>query len=515
MKILYLNGEESGKKVLLPKAGANIGRENDNDIQLMVGGVSRYHARVEIQEGKWLLKDLGSTNGTKHNGQQIQKPAELRRGDVFAIGDQLFRVEENSLQKEPEQPRAIPNPSDVTTANPAPDAAGQGKPATFVFRLPAETSAGPAPAQSPAPDVTPAPEKTGKTGTLKITEETRKEELEKDSEYPNISFQSLFNKDKKKPESGSGDSNTKKNSRGNLLFCILVVMVACCCVAIFWRMQETDKQTSSGKGHTAGRKMANPFFLYYEKYDVSRNNNVFKFKLLLENNRLSFSLDDLHSGRSYAPAIPDPIADEAIDSLKKEIAATNFFQTGQQEQLEDTADNNRSYARIITGFDDKFNDITVKDIILTSFTQVEDAIGDFLRREVGVDATIMESKETLLRKAKELFDLAEKQFNSYMNQHENLWRSIENYRVAMRQYEVFAEKPAEWSIAREKLAEAENIQNKIKKEGNQKVNLYYQTKEYRRALEECADLMTYFQPDSETYKNIRDFKIEIEKIIKD
>jgi tetratricopeptide (TPR) repeat protein len=253
--------------------------------------------------------------------------------------------------------------------------------------------------------------------------------------------------------------------------------------------------------------------LYYEKFSISKENSVFKFKLLLENNQIKFSLDDLQSGRVYAPVIDEKLSDAAINKLKMAIEDTNFMTSRQQESIDMEEENNRNFTRLIIGYDDKFNDLTVKDIPLASFSKVEQAITDFLQEEVGLDPSMSESKEVLLREAKERFDRAENQFNSYKNQPGNLWRSIENYKIAMKRYEVFADKPQEWKIARERYNKAQAILEKIRKDGNIKVNLLCQQREYRRALEECTRLMDFFPETSTTYKKIRNTKLQIEKII--
>lgn len=92
MKIVFLNGDDAGKTVELTPSGLTIGRETDNHLQLPVGGVSRYHARIEFVEGVYMLRDLGSTNGTKLNGITLQKVEQLKADDIIAIGEQQFRV---------------------------------------------------------------------------------------------------------------------------------------------------------------------------------------------------------------------------------------------------------------------------------------------------------------------------------------------------------------------------------------------------------------------------------------
>ena len=91
MKLFFLNGPRKGENIELAPPGISIGREEDNDVQLLVAGVSRYHAKITFNGSDWRIQDLGSTNGTKVNGKPIQSPVPLQENDAIAIGDQIFR----------------------------------------------------------------------------------------------------------------------------------------------------------------------------------------------------------------------------------------------------------------------------------------------------------------------------------------------------------------------------------------------------------------------------------------
>jgi hypothetical protein len=68
------------------KPGSNIvGRGHDSDLQLLDQGVSRRHLDVHVADGRVIVYDLGSTNGTAVNGHPVQSQ-ELRHGDVVRIG---------------------------------------------------------------------------------------------------------------------------------------------------------------------------------------------------------------------------------------------------------------------------------------------------------------------------------------------------------------------------------------------------------------------------------------------
>jgi hypothetical protein len=54
--------------------------------------VSQVHARVFDRDGNLYIEDLGSTNGTFLNGEQVHEPARLKRGDRLHIGQTELEV---------------------------------------------------------------------------------------------------------------------------------------------------------------------------------------------------------------------------------------------------------------------------------------------------------------------------------------------------------------------------------------------------------------------------------------
>jgi ABC transport system ATP-binding/permease protein len=75
-----------------------IGRDDANDIVLDELSVSRKHAEVRPTAEGFEVVDLGSTNGTFHNGRQISR-APLRDGDQISIGRHRFVFENQRLHE--------------------------------------------------------------------------------------------------------------------------------------------------------------------------------------------------------------------------------------------------------------------------------------------------------------------------------------------------------------------------------------------------------------------------------
>lgn len=83
----------------------SIGRKSDNQIIIDDPHVSRYHAKIRMIDGKYILFDLESTVGTSVNGKRIQTTI-LKPGDVISIGGVpiIFGVNLSDLPPDASQP---------------------------------------------------------------------------------------------------------------------------------------------------------------------------------------------------------------------------------------------------------------------------------------------------------------------------------------------------------------------------------------------------------------------------
>jgi hypothetical protein len=75
-----------GRTEIVGSHGAVLGRSRDCDVVLEDANVSRRHAEVRPSGGSWIVRDLGSTNGVKVNGRQIEGAQSLRPGDEIELG---------------------------------------------------------------------------------------------------------------------------------------------------------------------------------------------------------------------------------------------------------------------------------------------------------------------------------------------------------------------------------------------------------------------------------------------
>jgi hypothetical protein len=81
-----------GKRTVLSGSRVLIGRSRDCDLTLDDPNVSRRHAELRNEDGRWIVTDLGSTNGVKVNGRRVEE-AELQAGDELALGLARLRFE--------------------------------------------------------------------------------------------------------------------------------------------------------------------------------------------------------------------------------------------------------------------------------------------------------------------------------------------------------------------------------------------------------------------------------------
>ena len=82
----------TGERLQLSEAVVTIGRKPESTIQLGDPNVSRNHAEIRPHGNGWMLVDLGSTNGTRVNGNRISSH-ELREGDEIAFGNTIVHFE--------------------------------------------------------------------------------------------------------------------------------------------------------------------------------------------------------------------------------------------------------------------------------------------------------------------------------------------------------------------------------------------------------------------------------------
>lgn len=86
---LVLEGVDKGRVYKDLPIPVTIGREEGNGLRLNDERVSRYHAKIQVEDQDIILTDLDSTNGTRVNGAAVQI-RRLRPGDQVSIGRSML-----------------------------------------------------------------------------------------------------------------------------------------------------------------------------------------------------------------------------------------------------------------------------------------------------------------------------------------------------------------------------------------------------------------------------------------
>ncbi|HEX4337912.1 MAG TPA: FHA domain-containing protein [Polyangiaceae bacterium] len=107
------------RREVFEQAELSIGRVQGNELMLPKGNVSKRHARLVFRDGRYIVTDLNSTNGTYVNRRRINQATIVRQGDRIYIGDFVLRIEsqeENSGLAS--SPASMPPLRDPVMTNP-------------------------------------------------------------------------------------------------------------------------------------------------------------------------------------------------------------------------------------------------------------------------------------------------------------------------------------------------------------------------------------------------------------
>ena len=93
----FLTGQidetQSNRRYAIHSLPFSIGRRSDSSLHLPVGCISKNHAEIFLSDdGKLILRELGSTNGTFVNGEQLKGEVEIQVNDLIHFAALVFRV---------------------------------------------------------------------------------------------------------------------------------------------------------------------------------------------------------------------------------------------------------------------------------------------------------------------------------------------------------------------------------------------------------------------------------------
>ncbi len=112
MPKLLVSLADGSKSHDLNEATITLGRVSDNMLQIEDASVSSYHAQLTVGEGgDYVLRDLGSTNGTLLNGKEIAEGDDhrLQDGDKIVFG----KIDADYVSENPADARPLPQAEEV------------------------------------------------------------------------------------------------------------------------------------------------------------------------------------------------------------------------------------------------------------------------------------------------------------------------------------------------------------------------------------------------------------------
>ena len=90
VSLMIASGPLAGSEMMIEQKRVTLGRSSSADVVLDDASVSSEHAVLELFDGGYRLRDLGSTNGVRVNGSSVNV-ADLKHGDRIELGSLVLR----------------------------------------------------------------------------------------------------------------------------------------------------------------------------------------------------------------------------------------------------------------------------------------------------------------------------------------------------------------------------------------------------------------------------------------
>ncbi|MFB6611214.1 FHA domain-containing protein [Agromyces sp. NPDC056379] len=91
-RLVITSGTKNGAEFPLGHDEITIGRSSDSAIIIRDDYTSTHHARLMQWNGRWMLQDLDSTNGTFLNGSRVTVPTPIPLGATVKVGATTFEL---------------------------------------------------------------------------------------------------------------------------------------------------------------------------------------------------------------------------------------------------------------------------------------------------------------------------------------------------------------------------------------------------------------------------------------
>lgn len=129
--VVMLSGAAKGKAIKLD-GEVTLGRHRSCDLVIRLAQISRRHAKIFPKNGKWVVTDLGTQNGTQVNGETVVEHV-LKDGDEISISSVQMRFRDEGAAAAAAAPAAAPAPAaggveETSNNKPVEESAGGAEP---------------------------------------------------------------------------------------------------------------------------------------------------------------------------------------------------------------------------------------------------------------------------------------------------------------------------------------------------------------------------------------------------
>lgn len=91
-QLVVTGGPLQGTTITLSEAPITIGRATDATLVVNDDYASSRHARLFLQDGQWIVEDLGSTNGTYLDRSKVTRPTPVPLGVPIRVGKTVIEL---------------------------------------------------------------------------------------------------------------------------------------------------------------------------------------------------------------------------------------------------------------------------------------------------------------------------------------------------------------------------------------------------------------------------------------
>jgi hypothetical protein len=91
-RLVITKGAKAGLEMPLGGGPLTIGRSQESNLVIRDDYTSTHHARLMLWNGRWVVQDLDSTNGTFLDGERVTVPTPVPAGSVVTIGQTSFEL---------------------------------------------------------------------------------------------------------------------------------------------------------------------------------------------------------------------------------------------------------------------------------------------------------------------------------------------------------------------------------------------------------------------------------------